>query len=47
VKGDLLWKLGRFDAAREAFTRAAGLTENARERALLVDRARAILPGNR
>jgi len=39
VRGDLLFKLGRFDEAREEFQRAAGLTRNARERKLLLDRA--------
>ncbi|HEV1995081.1 MAG TPA: RNA polymerase sigma factor [Candidatus Acidoferrum sp.] len=41
VRGDLLKKLGRFDEARAEFERAAGLTRNARERELLLDRARA------
>ena len=35
VRGDLLAKLGRFDEARGEFERAASLTRNARERALL------------
>jgi predicted RNA polymerase sigma factor len=39
VRGDLLEKLGRFDEARAEFERAASLTRNARERALLVERA--------
>jgi len=39
VRGDLLTKLGRFDEARSEFERAAGLTRNERERALLLDRA--------
>jgi RNA polymerase sigma-70 factor (ECF subfamily) len=39
VRGDLLAKLGRFDAARAEFERAASLTQNARERKLLLDRA--------
>jgi len=39
VRGDLLFKLGRFDEAREEFRRAASLTRNARERKLLLDRA--------
>jgi len=39
VRGDLLAKLGRFDEARADFERAAGLTKNARERALLLGRA--------
>ena len=40
VRGDLLTKLGRFAEARPEFERAASLTKNARERALLLDRAR-------
>jgi len=39
VRGDLLAKLGRSDEARAEFERAAGLTRNARERALFLDRA--------
>src|SRR6187551_1255656 len=39
VRGDLLAKLGRADEARAEFTRAASLTKNARERALLLERA--------
>ncbi|GAB3383344.1 RNA polymerase sigma factor [Lysobacter fragariae] len=39
VRGDLLQKLGRLDEARVEFERAAQLTRNARERALLLDRA--------
>ena len=39
VRGDLLAKLARFDEARAEFERAASLTRNARERALLLDRA--------
>ena len=39
VRGDLLAKLGRDDEARAEFERAAGLTQNARERAVLEDRA--------
>ena len=41
VRGDLLKKLGRFDEARVEFERAAALTRNARERELLLERARA------
>jgi RNA polymerase sigma factor (sigma-70 family) len=41
VRGDLLAKLGRFDEARAEFERAAALTRNARERELLLERARA------
>ena len=39
VRGDLLTKLGRFDEARTQFERAAALTQNARERELLLVRA--------
>lgn len=42
VRGDLLAKLGRFGEASAEFTRAAALTRNARERALLLDRAAAL-----
>ena len=41
VRGDLLERLGRFEEARTEFARAAGLTQNARERALLLGRAAA------
>ena len=41
VRGDLLAKLGRNDEARAEFERAAALTRNARERELLLQRARA------
>ena len=40
VRGDLLVKLGRFGEARPEFERAASLTRNARERDLLLERAR-------
>jgi RNA polymerase sigma factor (sigma-70 family) len=40
VRGDLLAKLGRSDEARSEFERAASLTKNAREQALLLERAR-------
>ncbi|HZO14138.1 MAG TPA: RNA polymerase sigma factor [Polyangiaceae bacterium] len=40
VRGDLLAKLGRFEEARAEFERAAALTQNARERELLLERAR-------
>jgi RNA polymerase sigma factor (sigma-70 family) len=40
VRGDLLEKLGRHDEACAEFERAAALTRNARERALLLGRAR-------
>ncbi|HZS93758.1 MAG TPA: RNA polymerase sigma factor [Chloroflexota bacterium] len=42
VRGDLLAKLGRVEAARVEFERAATLTENERERALLLARARSL-----
>jgi RNA polymerase sigma factor (sigma-70 family) len=45
VRGDLLTKLGRHDEARREFERAAGLTQNARERDLLLARARACTTG--
>jgi RNA polymerase sigma-70 factor, ECF subfamily len=41
VRGDLLAKLGRQGEARAEFERAAGMTRNARERALLLARAEA------
>ena len=41
VRGDLLARLGRHDEARGEFERAADLTRNARERALLLGRAAA------
>jgi RNA polymerase sigma-70 factor (ECF subfamily) len=41
VRGDLLGKLGRHDEARAEFERAATLTRNERERALLLQRAAA------
>jgi len=40
VRGDFLFKLGRFAEAEQEFARAASLTRNARERELLLDRAR-------
>jgi RNA polymerase sigma-70 factor (ECF subfamily) len=40
VRGDLLKKLGRLAEARPEFERAASLTRNARERELLLERAR-------
>jgi len=40
VRGDLLAKLGRGEEARAEFERAAALTRNARERALLLERAK-------
>ncbi len=41
VRGDLLFKLGRQQEARAEFERAASMTRNAREQALLLERARA------
>jgi RNA polymerase sigma-70 factor (ECF subfamily) len=40
VRGDLLVKLGRYQEAQPEFERAASMTRNARERELLLDRAR-------
>ena len=45
VRGDLLVKLRRLDEARAEFERAAALTRNDRERALLLARARACAEG--
>ena len=45
VRGDLLKKLGRLGEARVEFERAASLTRNARERELLLARARACAGG--
>ncbi len=39
VRGDLLFKLGHFEEARLEFERAATLTQNERQRALLLERA--------
>jgi RNA polymerase sigma-70 factor (ECF subfamily) len=39
VRGDLLFKLGRFEEARREFERAASLTRNEREREILLGRA--------
>ena len=39
VRGDLLDKLGRYGEASAEFNRAASLTRNARERAVLLRRA--------
>jgi RNA polymerase sigma factor (sigma-70 family) len=41
VRADLLYKLGRYPEARAEFERAAALTQNRRERALLLSRAAA------
>ena len=43
VRGDLLFKLGRLAEAGPEFERAAALTSNERERALLLERARVTL----
>jgi RNA polymerase sigma-70 factor (ECF subfamily) len=45
VRADFLAKLGRNDEARAEFEAAAALTRNARERELLLDRARACADG--
>jgi RNA polymerase sigma-70 factor, ECF subfamily len=45
VRGDLLAKLGRDGEAREEFQRAASLAQNARERELLLARAKACESG--
>ena len=47
VRGDFLFKLERFDEARVEFERAASLTRNARERALLQERAAACVRESR
>lgn len=39
VRGDLLFKLGRFVEAAAEFEKAASMTQNAREKALLLERA--------
>jgi len=39
VRGDLVFKLGRNEEARQEFERAASLTENSRERELMLARA--------
>jgi RNA polymerase sigma factor (sigma-70 family) len=43
VRGDFLFKLGRHAEARQEFERAAGLTQNRRERDLLLGRAKECL----
>lgn len=45
VRGDFLFKLGRFAEAHAAFERAASLTRNAREREVLLGRAAASAAG--
>jgi predicted RNA polymerase sigma factor len=47
VRGDLLSKLDRNEEARVEFERAASLTRNARERELLLNRARACAEAHR
>jgi predicted RNA polymerase sigma factor len=42
VRGDLLAKLGRIEEARVELERAAGMTRNERERAVLVGRAKGL-----
>ena len=44
VRGDFLFKLGRKTEARAEFERAASLTQNERERDLLLTRAAACAP---
>ena len=46
VRGDLLFKLGRFDEAGAELERAASLTRNSRERTLLLERAAACREGS-
>jgi predicted RNA polymerase sigma factor len=45
VRGDFLFKLGRFAEAQAEFERAASLTRNVREREFLLDRVRACTGG--
>ena len=40
VRADLLFKLKRFDEAKQEFLKAADLTKNASQRALLLEKAR-------
>jgi predicted RNA polymerase sigma factor len=40
ARADLLFKLGRYAEAKSEFERAAAMTRNGREQALLLDRAR-------
>jgi predicted RNA polymerase sigma factor len=42
ARGDQLEKLGRYDEARVEFQRAASLTQNARDREVLLKRARSL-----
>ncbi|HKS63791.1 MAG TPA: RNA polymerase sigma factor [Xanthobacteraceae bacterium] len=43
VRGDFLKKLGRLEEARAEFERAASLTQNAREKKLLLERAAGVM----
>jgi RNA polymerase sigma factor (sigma-70 family) len=43
IRGDLLAKLGRAEEARAEFERAASLTQNARERAFLIQRSKSMV----
>jgi RNA polymerase sigma factor (sigma-70 family) len=45
VRGDLLARLGRYAEARKEFERAAGMTRNAREKELLLERVAACAHG--
>ena len=45
VRGDLLFQLGRLEEARTEFERAAELTKNERERAMMLERAGACAGG--
>jgi RNA polymerase sigma factor (sigma-70 family) len=47
VRGDFLFKLGRFVEAQAEFERAASLTRNTREREFLRDRAKACSEGSK
>jgi predicted RNA polymerase sigma factor len=42
VRGDLLEKLGRLAEAEQEYRRAAEMTENSRERELLLNRAKTV-----
>jgi predicted RNA polymerase sigma factor len=46
VRADFLAKLGRQEESRAEYTRAASLTRNAAERAVLLERAAACSPGD-
>jgi RNA polymerase sigma-70 factor (ECF subfamily) len=47
VRADFLSKLGRMEEAKAEYERAASLTQNARERGLLLERAAACVPAHR